>query len=356
MMYVPASPVRCSRNRRSRLPCRRRELPIRPIKPSEGRISRKVIKLAGRIFGKSDSLYALGGTFKDYLIKSVSDSRLASCIEIAVVHRHDQKLSLSWSLLFEQDKEVSLIDPSGKRSATIASSKELEIESAVSPREEGAVSTKLIYRLGDMAFSLAPKGASERFSLTAKGPSKFRFERTRGRPWELPRPVKSYAFPDQARTYFQNASFLSDLEAAYEEQIDKIFYLGPLRDYPRRDYLWARSRPLDVGIKGEKAIDAILSATATGEQRNVKYKSHLRPFQDMIAYWLREMIHAFRVRYLIPRSSRVLNEQCDDLGGRSPVKHRHASVPSATAAPEVRRTTAAATATDPLARPLRREC
>ena len=72
----------------------------------------------------------------------------------------------------------------------------------------------------------------------------FRFVRTQGRPWQLPRPVKSYAFPDQARTYFQNASFLSDLEAVFEEQVDAIFYLGPLREYPNRDYLWARSRPL----------------------------------------------------------------------------------------------------------------
>ena len=189
---------------------------------------------------------------------------------------------------------------------TIANSNELTIESAVSPRDEGAVSTKLTYRLGDAAFSLAPKGVTERFSLTAKTGGKFRFERTRGRPWELPRPVKSYAFPDQARTYFQNASFLSDLEAAYEEQLDKIFYLGPLRDYPKRDYLWARSRPVDVGIKGEKAIDAILAATAAGEQRNVRFRSHLRPFQDMIAYWLRDMglIQDFRVEEIAKGSNR----------------------------------------------------
>ena len=44
-------------------------------------------------------------------------------------------------------------------------------------------------------------------------------------------------------------------------QIDNIFYLGPLRDYPQRDYLWAGSRPQDVGRLGEKAVDAILAAT-----------------------------------------------------------------------------------------------
>lgn len=140
-----------------------------------------------------------------------------------LIHRHAENKTLSWSLQFELDKELSLVDPSGKRTATIARSSDLQIDSAVSPRGEEAVSTRLTYRVGDVAFSLSRKGEGERFSLKATG-SDFQFERTRGRPWELPRPVKSYAFPDQARTYFQNASFLSDIEAAYEEQIDHIYY------------------------------------------------------------------------------------------------------------------------------------
>ena len=122
--------------------------------------------------------------------------------------------------------------------------------------------------------------------------------RTTGRPWQLPRPVKTYAFPDQVRTYFQNAGFLSDLEAAYEAELNHIFYLGPLREYPKRDYLWARSSPSDVGQRGEKAIDAILAATEAGEVRNLKPKATLKSFQEMIAYWLREMglVHDFRIK------------------------------------------------------------
>ena len=120
--------------------------------------------------------------------------------------------------------------------------------------------------------------------------------------------MKSYAFPDQARTYFQNASFLSDIEAAYEEQIDNIFYLGPLRVFPTRDYLWARSRPQDVGVRGEKAIDAILAATVAGERRNVRHKAHRQPFQAMIAYWLRDMglIHDFRVEEIAEMASSAM--------------------------------------------------
>jgi hypothetical protein len=225
-----------------------------------------------------------------------------------MIHGHAEDQPLSWSLSIDLDKELSLFDPSGKRSATIASGRKLELEAEVRAIDQGAVSRRLVYRLGEMTLSLTPKGQSDRdFELTPQGGG-FRFIRTQGRPWQLPRPVKSYAFPDQARTYFQNASFLSDLilEVAYEEQIDRIYYLGPLREYPRRDYLWARSRPQDVGLRGDKAIDAILAATAAKETRNLRYKTAHRPFQSMIAYWLREMglIYDFEVAEIAVGSNR----------------------------------------------------
>ncbi len=223
-----------------------------------------------------------------------------------MIHRHNEQTSLSWSLSIERARELNLVDPSGKRTASIARSRELKIESEVSARDQGAASTRLAYCLGDMTFSLTPKGPRERdFELTAEG-GDFRFIRTQGRQWQLPGPIKSYAFPDQARTYFQNASFLSDIESAYEEQIDNIFYIGPLREYPQRDYLWARSRPQDVGLRGEKAIDAILAATAANETRNVKYKGHYLSFQKMVAYWLHEMglIYDFRVEEIARGTNR----------------------------------------------------
>ena len=110
--------------------------------------------------------------------------------------------------------------------------------------------------------------------------------RTPGRAWQVPGPIKSYAFPDQARTYYQNASFLADLEVAFEQQIDNLYYLGPLREFPKRDYTWARTRPADVGVRGEKVIDTILAATAAKERRNLFWRGRLKDFQEIVAYWL----------------------------------------------------------------------
>jgi predicted ATPase len=223
-----------------------------------------------------------------------------------MIHAHDEARSLTWDLVFARERDLVLIDPESKRTGILARGKQIRTSGAVSGKDPGPSAEKLEYEIGDFRFRLAPKNAGDTaFELTSEGGG-FKFRRTQGRPWQLPGPIKSYAFPDQARTYFQNASFLSDLEAAFEEQIDQLFYLGPLREYPQRDYLWARSRPRDVGLRGEKAIEAILAATADGEQRNRVRKGRLRPFQAMIAYWLQQMglIHDFKVLEIAPGSNR----------------------------------------------------
>jgi len=222
------------------------------------------------------------------------------------IFMHDDSCALKWALQFSSDRDVVLFDPAGHRTTPLARAGSLTTRGEVQSKDQAPVATRLEYVIDQMRFALVPKGTGDAsFELIAEG-SEFRFIRTQGRPWQLPGPIKSYAFPDQARTYFQNASFLSDLEVAYESQIDRLYYLGPLREYPQRDYLWARSKPQDVGIKGEKAIDAILAATVAGETRNLSVRARHKPFQEMVAYWLRHMglIDDFRVEEIAQGSNR----------------------------------------------------
>jgi predicted ATPase len=221
---------------------------------------------------------------------------------------HDEARTIDARISFDRDDELTLNDPTAHRKAAVAKSKRFSVETEIAVQNRAPRARKLVYRIDNMKFALAPKSGSDtQFELSASGEgSKFRFIRTPGRPWQLPGPVKTYAFPDQARTYFQNAAFLSDLELAFEAELDRLFYLGPLREHPQRDYLWARSRPSDVGQRGEKAIDAILAATEGGEMRNLGPRQRLRPFQEMIAYWLRAMglIHEFKVKEIADGSNR----------------------------------------------------
>jgi len=227
------------------------------------------------------------------------------------IHRHDDKKTIAWSLDFSLDKEMVLYDPSNEQKSIVVKGDHLQLSSEVLIAQKAPVATKIAYELGHMKFSLSLKpGSNSAFDLKASHiddtVSNFKFSRTTGRPWTLPGPIKSYAFPDQARTYYQNAGLIAELETAYEAELDRVFYLGPLRDFPKRDYLWARSRPTDVGQRGEKAIDAILAATAARETRNLRHKARNKAFQEIIAYWLHEMglIESFTVGEIATGSNR----------------------------------------------------
>ena len=157
--------------------------------------------------------------------------------------------------------------------------------------------SELGYGRGEVDYLLRPREGSEtKFDLVSEG-GDFAFQRNVGRAWPLPRPIKTHLFPSEIRSYFQNAGFLGDFELEYENLMDSIYYLGPLREYPKREYHWGGSSPEDVGRRGESTLDAILAATRDRETRSLGYRRRKKPFQEMIAYWLRELglIHEFRL-------------------------------------------------------------
>lgn len=217
-----------------------------------------------------------------------------------VIHAHELSSSLCWKLDWSLAQKASIFDPTKKRTEVLATSDTISIKSIAHPHSQGnqLISDSLEYHFGGFQFSISPKKeGSPEFQLNSTGPSDFRFVRNKQRAWALPGPIKTHLFPDQAKTYYQNADFLSLFEAEYESMMDSIFYLGPLREYPQREYPWSGTSPQDVGLRGERTIEAILSATARGETRNLKYRSPHKSFQAMIAYWLKELglIHEFRI-------------------------------------------------------------
>ncbi len=224
------------------------------------------------------------------------------------IHRHDENRTIEMGVTFHQESALILEDPADQKKATpLASGNEFTLSAEIAVEKRAPRTRRISYCLGNAEFSLSQDTKPERFQLRAsEDTGAFGFVRAQGRAWPLPGPIKNYAFPDQVRTYYQNAAFLSTLEVAYEAAMDRIFYLGPLREFPRRDYMWARSRPTDVGQRGEKAIDAILAATDANETRNLKVGSRRRPFQEMVAYWLKDigLIHDFKVVEIAPGSNR----------------------------------------------------
>jgi predicted ATPase len=126
----------------------------------------------------------------------------------------------------------------------------------------------------------------------------YTFVRNTGRSWPLDEPDKFYRISDQSRARFQNAEFLSDFALNTEAALNSIYYLGPLRDHPKRIYSWSGETPESVGQKGEFAVAAILAATAQDRMLNRAAKKRLTRFDTFIAQWLKDLgiIESFEVK------------------------------------------------------------
>lgn len=194
-----------------------------------------------------------------------------------VIHRHDKRRKMDWRL------EWTLPEATGD----VSKGDTVKLECSVA-LEDGRPSARRITYEHDGIYSLQRKGG--KFELNTKGRRDLLYKP--GRPWILPPPVKTHLFPNEVRNSYQNADFLGDFELAYENLMDSIYYLGPLREYPHRQYHWSGASPSDVGTRGELAMDAVLAATRDPEgRRRLKPKGpgvRLMPFQEVIARWLRE--------------------------------------------------------------------
>lgn len=220
---------------------------------------------------------------------------LGSFDDVVFGHKASQmEWSLTWSLL----KNLRESDPMKSSRSILFDLSEMFIHSKVIKSRPGYETESLSYGYVDsdddtIEYSLAKE--DDTYSLSTSGD--YSFVRNPGRVWNLPGPIKSYGFPDQVQTYFKNTAFLSRFVAEYEQLMDRIYYLGPLREHPQREYTWAGARPIDVGMRGEKVVDAILAALSHGELRNFSKKGHYHAFDSFVAIWLKQLglIHDFRV-------------------------------------------------------------
>ena len=216
-----------------------------------------------------------------------------------VVHHHDEDRRIRWQLDWMLPEALRIDDPM-RPERRLFNGDRLQMECSVGLQNKLLRPQKLAYQFDGAKFWLRPSAESEQeFELVAEG-TDFEFVRTQGRPWPLPRPVKTHLFPSQAKSYYQNSDFLGDFELKYENLMDSFYYLGPLRVYPRRQYHWGEASPTDVGQGGERTMDAMLAATRNNEKRRKSPPApgvRLYPFQEIVAHWLKELklIHDFRL-------------------------------------------------------------
>jgi predicted ATPase len=116
-------------------------------------------------------------------------------------------------------------------------------------------------------------------------------------------PNKFHGFPADTDAVFSNVDFLPDLSLqVYELLAERFFYVGPLRQYPRRVYAYTGERPPHVGYSGERAVHALLAARDRKIQffRNKAYSNRM-PADRVVAEWLQTMglIHSFDIAPIV---------------------------------------------------------
>jgi predicted ATPase len=211
-----------------------------------------------------------------------------------IVFGHDVTRPLEIELDWTAMESLEILDPmSGDRFSGDRLGFRVEIEG--DKRHQPFVRS-FRYSVGNGAPSLDVEmrrlDDNKKFELKS---GQYKLVRHPGRVWPLPEPERFYGFPDEATAYYQNTAFTSDLVLALEKQLDSIYYVGPLRDYPSRLYLWSGEVPEHVGIKGEKTVEAILAAQ--DRTFHLKPRERKRSLAELVADRLRAMglIREFRV-------------------------------------------------------------
>lgn len=242
------------------------------------------------------------------LVLDLGDAR--SLVELGtfrdVVHQHDLRNPLQWRLAWRLREPMRISDP-GTPQSELLTGDTIEYAASVHWEENGSsaggrmIVTDLAYQLAGAKFGMrliaGQHGEYELFSTHRR----FAFRRVRGRPSKLPQPAKCYGFPGEVRAYFQNAAFLSDFELAFEKLAASLYYLGPLREYPRRAYVWGGSQPTDVGRRGERVVEALLASRDQGVLYSFGKGKKRKALDEIVATWLKDLglIYSFAVRPIV---------------------------------------------------------
>lgn len=232
-----------------------------------------------------------------------SPVQLGSFRDLIFDHRTKEPLGID--LLWDLPSELTVRDPiSRKRWTGDQLAFQGEIREAASGRtlQSAGFSYGLVSGTGEqvMVDFERDQKREDRWQLVS---SPYDLVRTKGRAWELPKPVHFYGFPNEASVYFQNSAFLGDLELAFEGRLENLSYLGPIRQPPARIYPWAGSVPEDVGWRGEHAINALLAGA--DRRYNWTAKARTKSLEQIVATWLKRLglISAFQVSEIAPDRS-----------------------------------------------------
>jgi predicted ATPase len=215
-----------------------------------------------------------------------------------VVFSHKEPGTIDWGIRWKLNEPLRIKTPEDKN-IELFTGNEIGFNVEISENEKRRlVVNQVSYSFSGKDFIMRRKqSGKDNYELCVKPAENFRFIRTPGRVWDLPTPVKFYGFPNEVNARYQNAGFLSDLQLAFEQLFTGTKYLGPLREYPKRQYSWSGSEPIDMGQRGERVVEAILAARDSNLQLSRGFRRKKESLDQRIAAWLKDLnlIESFHV-------------------------------------------------------------
>jgi predicted ATPase len=221
-----------------------------------------------------------------------------------ILHGHDISKPLEFSFSWSLEHRLVVDDPLSGKSYVgdeLAFSARIDAGDRHQPQVQS-----FRYELKERATTVLDLLVSERHGTEAERKKRgfdissahYSLIRQQGRPWPLPTPPRFYGVPDEVAAYYQNATFAADFVLELERTLKSIFYVGPLREYPKRLYLWSGEVPDHVGARGDRAIESILASA--GRAFNLKPRQKTKQLQELVAERLRDMglIHQFVLKQL----------------------------------------------------------
>lgn len=214
------------------------------------------------------------------------------------LHGHDLQQTLSFELGWRLPKPLEVRDPLQPDLRYQGDRMQLDVALAANKALQPEVQT-LRYSLssaeGEVLDVALDRDDKRKLNLKSQH---YTFKMADGRKWPLEEPEKFYRLSDISMARYKNAGFLADFALATEAMLERISYLGPLRNHPQRIYQWSGDTPASVGQMGEYAIAAILAAQGEGRQINRGPKRAKQGFAEFVASWLKDLgvIHDFAVR------------------------------------------------------------
>ncbi len=240
-----------------------------------------------------------------------------------IIHSHEPRAVLDWDLEWSLAKPHKILEAEADPHKVLFQGQELVFSCAIDQGEgNGMHVRRFSYEFDrcEFVYESIPGNNSEYRLVLHDEDSRFKFKRYKGRVWNLPKPVKCYGYPNDTYGYFQNAGFLSDFQLYLVKLFERVFYLGPLRAYPVRQYAWGGSQPADMGPTGEQVIDAILSSRERGATISRGRGKPKVTVEQYVAERLKKLglIHDFQVKPL-SEGSNLYQLQVQKTGTSPPV-------------------------------------